>query len=95
MWPWPRWVSGALGACSPDDPPGRRPRGDVDNRAAAQPHVGQRVEQQHNVGVALPVMLRHVQRAQAQGSAPVDVSDVIARGEWADVTRLDALALRR
>ena len=69
-------------------------RRDVDDRRAVRPHVRQRVEQEHDVGVPLPVMLGDVQRAEPQGGAPVHVADVIARREGPDVARLDAFALR-
>ena len=50
--------------------------------------------EQDDVGVPLRMMLRDVQRPEAEGRAPVDVADLIARGEAADVAGLEPLALR-
>jgi hypothetical protein len=74
---------------------GGAPHGGVDDRGAGRAHLGERVEQQDDVGVALVMMLGDVQGAVPQRRPPVHVADVIARCEGPDVAGLDPLALGR
>ena len=72
----------------------RRAGAEVERGPRRAAHLGERVEHQHHVGVALPVPLRHVERAQTQGGAPVHLSHAIAGRERTDVAGLDALTER-
>ena len=67
---------------------------EIERRRGRRADLGQRVEHQDDVGVALPLMLRDVERAQAQRGAPVHLPDPVAGRERPNVTGLDALAER-
>src|SRR5207247_10765547 len=48
------------------------------------------VEHEDHVGIALPMLLRHIEGPQTERGAPVHLADTVAGGELADVPRLDA-----
>lgn len=87
MWAW-RW-------------PGAQRRGERGDGARAEverrprePALRKRVEHEHDIGVALLVILRHVKGCEAQRGAPVHVPNAIARHERSDLGRLETFAGR-
>ena len=67
---------------------------EIQRAVAVGADLGERVEHQHHVGVALTVMLGDVERAEPQRGAPVHLADPVARHELTDVAGLDPLAER-
>src|SRR5207248_9501430 len=72
----------------------RRAHAQVEGPASAGLRVGERVEKEDDVGVALGALFVHPQLAAARRRAPVDSARAIARRPGADVGELDPVALR-
>src|SRR6478609_1334322 len=72
----------------------RRPHREIERPVTADPDVGQRVEEEDDVGVPLGVLLVHEQLATAGARAPVDAAHPVARLPVTDVGELDSVAAR-
>src|SRR5947209_20152764 len=72
----------------------RRAHAQVECSAAAKLRVGERVEEEDDVGVPLRALLVDPQLAAARRRAPVDATRAVAGRPGANVRELDPVALR-
>src|SRR5215203_4639012 len=72
----------------------RRPHGLKASSFLTMTRLRERIEENDNVGVPLPMDIVHIGLAQPCGQSPVDPAQTVARHEWPSVGKLDTLAGR-
>src|ERR671937_691969 len=73
-------------------PPRRRAEREIERAAPVLARLGERIEEEHDVGVALRMLLVHPQLSAARARTPIDVSEAVTRDERPQVGELDSLA---